>query len=105
MPIWLQIVFGCGTFVFGATTVILALKGNKRTDTEDIRKQIERDTRVNMKLDNITTVTQNIEKDVSTVKTDIQNIDRRLVIVEQKVGSAHHRIDGLEARVDRESEV
>lgn len=85
-----------------AFSVYFGMKNSKRTDTKDIEERVKRDTIVNTKLDEIGNNVKNIKDDVSTVRQDIQNIDKRLIIVEQSVKSAHHRIDGIEGREKEE---
>lgn len=85
-----------------AFSVYFGLKNSKRTDTKDIEEKVKRDTIVNTKLDEIGGNVKSIRDDVSTMRQDIQSIDKRLVIVEQSAKSAHHRIDRLEGSPERE---
>lgn len=100
MP-YLQTVSICASLIFGIAALIFSLKGDKRTDTKDLEERVTRDTIVNTKLDVIGENVKSIKDDVSTMRQDIQNIDKRLVIVEQSTKSAHHRIDNLEEREDK----
>lgn len=81
-----------------AFSVYTGLKNGKRTDTKDIEERVRRDTVVNTKLDDIGSNVKNIRDDVSTMRQDIQSIDRRLIIVEQSAKSAHHRLDSIEGK-------
>lgn len=94
----LQTISICASLIFGSVALFFSIKGNRRTDTKDIEERVKSDTIVNVKLDNISNTTQEIKNEVSTMKHDIQNMDKRLVIVEQSVKSAHHRIDGIEEK-------
>lgn len=96
MPMWLSIISIICTIVFGASTFYFANKSNKRTDTKEIEERVKSDTIVNVKLDDIIGNVKDIKTDVSTMRQDILNMDKRLVIVEQSTKSAHHRLDSME---------
>lgn len=83
-----------------AFAVYFGLKGNKRADTKDITERVKSDTIVNVKLDEIDRNVKEIKFDLSSVKGDIKKIDERLIIVEQSSKQAHHRLDGLETRLN-----
>lgn len=76
--------------------VYMGLKNLKRADTSDIETRAKDHATVNVKLDNIATDCREIKADMSSVKTDVQKLSERLVVVEQSVKSAHHRIDGMD---------
>jgi peptidoglycan hydrolase CwlO-like protein len=71
------------------------LKNMKRADTSDVERRATEQATVNVKLDNIAGDCRDIKQDMSSVKKDVQSLSERLVVVEQSVKSAHHRIDGL----------
>lgn len=77
--------------------IFLSLKGNRKSDVEEVKKQVEADTRVNMKLDQIITNQNNQATELSSVKNNQELQKERIIKVEESVKSAHHRIDGLEA--------
>lgn len=79
-------------------------KNSKHTDEKEIRERIEEQTRVNLKLDEINRNTTDIKYDVSAVKKDVQSQGERLIKVEESVKSAHHRLDGLENRMNKEED-
>lgn len=78
--------------------IFLSLKGNRKSDVEEVKKQVEADTRVNMKLDQIITNQNNQATELSSVKNNQELQKERIIKVEESVKSAHHRIDGLEAK-------
>lgn len=78
--------------------VYFGLKSNRRNDIKDIQEKAERDTRINIKLDDISGDVKDVKYDISSVKKKVDEIDRRLLIVEQSVKSAHHRIDRIEGK-------
>lgn len=83
-----------------AFSVFMGLKSNKRTDTKDIEDRVKENTRINMKLDAISSNTTDIKNEVSEMRKEINSHDNRIVKVEESVKSAHHRIDGLESRIN-----
>lgn len=79
-------------------------KNSKHTDEKEIRERIEEQTRINMKLDEINRNTTDIKYDVSAVKKDVQSHGDRLIKVEESVKSAHHRLDTIENRLNKEDD-
>jgi predicted nuclease with TOPRIM domain len=85
-------------------SVFMGLKNSKRTDTKDIEERVKENTRINMKLDGITSNTAEIKAELSEMRKEINSHDSRLVKIEESVKSAHHRIDGIEKVVRCEKE-
>lgn len=81
-----------------AFAIYFGLKSNRRNDIKDIQEKAERDTRINIKLDDISGDVKDVKYDISSVKKQVGDIDRRLIIVEQSAKSAHHRIDRIEGK-------
>ena len=86
-------------------SVFMGLKSDKRTDTKDIEERVKENTRINMKLDAISNNTTEIKNEVSEMRKEINSHDGRIVKVEESVKSAHHRLDGLEERLNEHKEV
>lgn len=85
-------------------SVFIGLKNSKRTDTKDIEERVKENTRINMKLDGITSNTAEIKAEISEMRKEINSHDSRLVKIEESVKSAYHRIDGIEKVVRCEKE-
>lgn len=83
-------------------SVFFGLKNNKRSDTKDIEERVKDNTRINMKLDNIASNTTEIKNEVSEMRKEINLHGDRIIKVEESVKSAHHRLDGLEKRLNGE---
>lgn len=83
-------------------SVFFGLKNSKRSDTKDIEERVKENTRINMKLDNIASNTTEIKNDVSEMRKEINLHGERIIKVEDSVKSAHHRLDGLEKRLNGE---
>lgn len=76
--------------------IFLSLKNNKKADVDDVKKQVEADTRVNMKLDQIITNQNSQQAEIVSVKNEQNLQEKRIIKVEESVKSAHHRIDKIE---------
>ena len=83
-------------------SVFMGLKSNKRTDTKDIEERVKENTRINMKLDAISNNTTDIKNEVSEMRKEINSHDSRIIKVEESVKSFHHRLDGIEERLNTE---
>ena len=93
------------TIVIAALSLSLstyvAVRNNRKSDDKDIADKVARDTKINCKLDEISNDVKDIKFDISATKNKVEDIDKRLVIVEQSAKSAHHRIDRLEGKEGR----
>lgn len=85
---------------FGLFTLIFGLKNNKRTDTKDVEERVERDTRINIKLDSISTNTADIKTEVAEMRKEVNSHNDRLIKVEESVKQAHHRIGEIAERLN-----
>ena len=81
-------------------SVYFGLKNNKRTDTKDIEDRVARDTKTDMKLDEISRGVQDIKYDVSSVKKDLSKHNDRLIVLENSVEKANGRIDVIEEKMN-----
>ncbi len=90
---------------FGFFSLGFGLKNSKHTDTKDLEERIKENTRINMKLDAISTNTTEIKNEVSEMRKEINSHDTRIIKVEESVKSAHHRLDGIEDRLNEGKEV
>ena len=63
-------------------------------------ERVRENTRINMKLDNINSTTQDIKSELSSVRTDIQKHNDKIIILEQSCKQAHKRIDELNIRLN-----
>ena len=51
-----------------AFSIFFGVKNSKRTDTKDIEERVKENTRINVKLDNITQTTQEIKSEISSMR-------------------------------------
>jgi peptidoglycan hydrolase CwlO-like protein len=107
MPIAVIISIISVTFsvLFGLFTLGLNLKNSKKSDKAELTERVKENTRINMKLDTISSNTTEIKNEVTEMRKELNSHDSRIVKVEESVKSAHHRIDGLETRLNEDKEV
>ena len=60
--------------------------------------------RIEQKMDDIGSDVKEVRDDVKAQGKDLSRINERLATLEDKVKSAHHRIDGLEEKINKEGE-
>lgn len=80
----------------------VALRNNRKSDDKDIADKVARDTKINCKLDEISSDVKDVKYDMSATRSKVEDMDKRLVVVEQSVKSAHHRIDRIEGKEVRQ---
>ena len=90
---------------FGFFSLSFNSKNDKRSDRVELEERVKENTRINMKLDTISNNTTEIKNEVTEMRKELNSHDSRIVKVEESVKSAHHRIDGLEARLNEDKEV
>lgn len=100
LPITISIIGVCISAISVIAVIYFNSKNSKHTDEKEIRERIEEQTRINLKLDEINRNTTDIKYDVSAVKKDIQKHAERIVQIEASARQAHHRIDGIEERLN-----
>lgn len=83
-------------------SIFFGMKNSKRTDTKDIEERVKQNTKINMKLDNINSTTQDIKSQLSSVRSDIQKHNDKLIVLEQSCKQAHKRIDEIASRLNLE---
>ena len=94
------------TIVIAALSLSLstyvAIRNNRKSNDKDIADKVARDTKINCKLDEISSDVKDVKYDMSATRSKVEDMDKRLVVVEQSVKSAHHRIDRLEGKEVRQ---
>lgn len=94
------------TIVIAALSLSLstyvAIRNNRKSNDKDIADKVARDTKINCKLDEISSDVKDVKYDMSATRSKVENMDKRLVVVEQSVKSAHHRIDRIEGKEVRQ---
>ena len=70
-------------------------RNSKRTDVKEIEEKAQEQARINVKLDNLTSLSLELKSQLSDFQRQQTDVIQRLVTVEQSVKSAHHRIDEI----------
>lgn len=81
-----------------AFAIFFGLKSNRREDVKAIEERATKNAEINYKLDAISGTVNDIKYDVSATRKKVDDLDKRLIIVEQSSKSAHHRIDRMEGK-------
>ena len=76
--------------------IIVAISNIRSRNAEDNRESASQITTLIVKLENISDGINEIKSDMRNMKNDVQDLRERVIRVEQKTDSAHHRLDILE---------
>lgn len=88
--------------IISVVTVLLSsLKNSKKQDFSEVEKKAVETATINVKLDAIGNDVKDIKYDITAVKREVTSLTERMIIVEQKTKSAHHRIDELVGAEER----
>lgn len=74
-------------------SVFFGLKNNKRSDTKDMQEKIARDTRTDMKLDEISSDVKEVKETVKNIQNDVKDHEGRIVKLEASYKAEHKRLD------------
>lgn len=72
-------------------SIYFGLKGNKRSDTKEIEERAKANAEINLKLDNISNITSEIKKEISTIRDDVRDHENRLTKIEVLLDVEHER--------------
>ena len=78
-----------------AFAVYFGLKSNRRNDSKDLAERVKRETKIDVKLEGIAGDVKDIKEEMSLSKKQYDELDRRVVKVEESSKSMHHRLDGI----------
>lgn len=78
--------------------IVVAVANIKRSNAHDSHREASDLTTLIVKLENINEGINEIKSEMRNMKNDIQDLRDRLIIVEQSVKSAHHRIDTINSK-------
>lgn len=78
-----------------AFAIYTGLKNSKRTDEKEISERIARETRTDMKLDEIGNDVKEIKETVKTIQEDVKDHEGRIVRLEASFKAEHKRLDEL----------
>ena len=83
--------------------IYMGLRNNRKADDKDIAENVARNTRIDVKLEEITSYVKEIRNDNTDTKRQLIEIGRQLALVEASTKSAHHRIDKIEREEGRDN--
>ena len=81
--------------------IYMGLRNNRKADNKDIADKVARDTRIDVRLEEISNCVKEIRDDNSETKRQLVELNRQLALVEASAKSAHHRIDKIEGKEER----
>lgn len=76
-------------------SIFFGIKNSKKSDKQEIAERIARDTRVDMKLDEISTNVRDVKETVKNIQNDIKDHEGRIVKLESSYKAEHKRLDEL----------
>jgi peptidoglycan hydrolase CwlO-like protein len=100
MTIEISVLVGIVSVAFA---IYFGIKSSRRTDAKDVEDRATKNAEINFKLDNISSNVSDIKYDISATRKKVDEIDKRVIVVEQSSKSAHHRLDRLEGRDERDA--
>ena len=74
-------------------SVYMGLRGNRKTDEKEIAEKIARETRVDMKLDEISKDIKEVKETVKNIQNDVKDHEGRIVKLEASYKAEHKRLD------------
>lgn len=97
MTIEVSLIIAIISLGFALYSGIFNLKRNRAADNRQAASQL---TQVMVKLDIMNDMLSEIKADIGNIRSEVQDLRERLVIVEQASKSLHHRMDALEEKND-----
>ena len=88
-----------------AFSIFFGIKNNKKSDSEEIAQRIARDTRVDMKLDEISKDVKEVKDTVRSIQNDVKDHEGRITKLEASYKAEHKRLDELFGMVELRREV
>ena len=76
-----------------AFSIFFGIKNSKKSDSEEIAQRIARDTRVDMKLDEISKDVKEVKDTVRSIQNDVKDHEGRIVKLEASYKAEHKRLD------------
>lgn len=97
MTIEITLLISIVSVSFAIFTGLASHQRNKKADDKADATEL---TTVIVKLDGISTGVAEIKSDMRNIRSDVQALHERVVVVEQSAKSLHKRVDMLEGKVD-----
>lgn len=90
-----QIITICISLCALLFSVYMGVRGNKKTDTKDIEERVARETKLDMKLNEIGNDVKEVKETVRTIQNDVKNHEGRIVKLEASYARLHERVDNF----------
>ena len=84
-----------------ATMLIVNVLNTRRNRRADDQQDAAERTTLIVKIESINAGINEIKTDVRGLRGDVRELQDRMIIVEQSVKSAHHRVDRIEGKEDK----
>ena len=81
-------------------SIFFGLKNSKKSDVKDIEARVARDTKTDMKLDEISKDVKEVKDTVRNIQNDIKDHEGRIVKLESSYKAEHKRLDELFAMIE-----
>lgn len=81
-------------------SVYYSNKNSKRQDIESVKKEVERDTEINIKLDSIMHSTSATDKKIEKVQENLDELKRDNVAMSHDFDALEIRVNKIEARLE-----
>ena len=81
-------------------SVFFGLKNSKKSDVKDIEARVARDTKTDMKLDEISKDVKEVKETVRNIQNDVKDHEGRIVKLEASYKAEHKRLDEVFGLVD-----
>lgn len=79
-----------------SVAIFFGVKSTKRADMQDVKDDTIKLTQIETKIDMIVTNVFEVKNEISSLRTELNNIKERVTIVEESSKNAHKRLDKLE---------
>mgnify|MGYP003292962434 CR=1 FL=1 len=76
-------------------SIYMGVRGNKKTDTKEVETRVERETRLDMKLDEIIRDVKEVKETVRNIQSDVKDHEGRIVKLEASYQRLHERVDNF----------
>lgn len=83
-----------------AFSVFFGLKDSKKSDVKDIEDRVARDTKTDMKLDEISKDVKEVKETVRNIQNDVKDHEGRIVKLEASYKAVHRRVDEIHDILD-----
>ena len=92
----LSIIVSCVSMIGTSVAIYFAFKNGKKNDNDDLKQRIEDNTKITMKLDNISDGISEIKKTMEKISNDVQKHNDKLIEHDMQIKDLLRRVKDLE---------